>query len=147
MNGKGIIVLFCLGSVFFGCAGKRPSNLGLRDGKLAPCPDKANCVCSQSAEPAHAILPLPYISTAADAMADLKRIVTRMKRSSVVTESPMYLHAEFRSALFRFVDDVEFALDEEARVIHIRSASRIGYSDLGVNRKRVEAIRKAWEKR
>lgn len=114
---------------------------------LAPCPDRPNCVSSQSADKANAIAPLTFKSTASNAIADLKRIVGSMKGASIIQESLTYLHVEFESALFRFVDDVEFCLDNAAKLIHIRSASRIGYSDLGVNRRRVEKIRKAWEQR
>ena len=74
----------------------------------------------------------------------LKKIVVGMKRSRVISSSGLYIHAEFTSALFRFVDDVEFFLDERASVIQVRSSSRIGSSDLGVNRKRVEDIRAAF---
>lgn len=146
MNGKVIIVGF-LKSLLSACSGIRPSNLGVRDGMLAPCPDRPNCVSSQSADKAHAIAPLTFKSTTSNAIADLKRIVGSMKGASIIQESLTYLHVEFESALFRFVDDVEFCLDNAAKLIHIRSASRIGYSDLGVNRRRVEKIRKAWEQR
>jgi uncharacterized protein (DUF1499 family) len=146
MNGKVIIVGF-LKSLLSACSGIRPSNLGVRDGMLAPCPDRPNCVSSQSADKAHAIAPLTFKSTTSNAIADLKRIVGSMKGASIIQESLTYLHVEFESALFRFVDDVEFCLDDAAKLIHIRSASRIGYSDLGVNRRRVEKIRKAWEQR
>ncbi len=146
MNGKVIIIGF-LGSLLSACSGIRPSNLGVRDGMLAPCPDRPNCVSSQSADKAHAIAPLTFKSTAGNAIADLKRIVGSMKKASIIQESLTYLHVEFESALFRFVDDVEFDLDDATKLIHIRSASRIGYSDLGVNRRRVEKIRKAWEQR
>jgi uncharacterized protein (DUF1499 family) len=77
-------------------------------------------------------------------MAKLKRIVQTMPRALIVSETPAYLHAEFTSAVMRFVDDVEFSLDEPARSINVRSASRLGKSDLGVNRKRVEELRSKW---
>ena len=70
----------------------------------------------------------------------LVRIIREMKRATIVTATPSYLHVEFRSALFRFVDDVEFVLDESARLVHFRSASRTGYYDFGVNRRRMEQI-------
>jgi len=68
-----------------------------------------------------------------------------MKRARVVTEDGCYIHVEFTSFVFRFVDDAEFLLDEAVKTIHVRSASRIGYSDLGVNRKRVEMIRSRFD--
>jgi len=70
-----------------------------------------------------------------------------MSRVRIVTAGETYLHAEFTSAVFRFVDDVEFLLDDAEKVVHVRSASRVGHSDLGVNRKRVEALREAFEGR
>jgi uncharacterized protein (DUF1499 family) len=77
-------------------------------------------------------------------MLRLKSIVRSFRRTAVITDTGSYLHAEFTSAVFRFVDDVEFLADDMAKVIHVRSASRLGQSDLGVNRKRVEEIRKRW---
>lgn len=115
---------------------------GLQAGRLAPCPASPNCVCSHDTDPAHAIAPLPFHGPAPAAMLALKRTIAGRPRVRVVAETPGYLHAEFRTAVFRFVDDVEFQLSEEERVIHVRSASRIGYSDLGTNRRRIEAIRR-----
>jgi uncharacterized protein (DUF1499 family) len=132
------------GLLIVSCSGTRPANLGAPNGRLAPCPSSPNCVSSQSRDPEHAIAALPYASSPAEAMAKLKKIVLAMPRTRIVTETPDYLHAEFTSAFFRFVDDVEFSLDEAARSINVRSASRLGRSDLGVNRKRVEEIRSKW---
>jgi uncharacterized protein (DUF1499 family) len=73
-------------------------------------------------------------------LARLRAVITAMPRARIVTSDDNYLHAEFTSALFRFVDDVEFFLDREQRVIHFRSASRVGKSDLGVNRQRMQVI-------
>ncbi len=130
--------------VLIGCQSVRPANIGTHDGKLAPCPSSPNCVSSQSSDDAHRIAPLTYSGRAADAMKKLTAIVQTFPRTSVITVSDSYLHAEFTSALFRFVDDVEFLVDNTAKVIHVRSASRMGYSDLGVNRKRIEQIRLRW---
>ena len=115
---------------------------GLHDGRLAACPDSPNCVCSQDAEAAHAIAPLAFRGSAADAMRALKQVLAGQPLVRVITEAPNYLHAEFRTPLCRFVDDVEFLVVEKAHVIHVRSASRVGYSDLGTNRRRVEALRR-----
>jgi len=130
--------------VLIGCQSLRPANLGTHDGKLAPCPSSPNCVSSQSPDDAHRIAPLSYSGRAADAMKKLTAIVQTFPRTSVITISDSYLHAEFTSAIFRFVDDLEFLVDETAEVIHVRSASRMGYSDLGMNRKRIEQIRLRW---
>jgi len=130
--------------VLIGCQSVRPANLGTHDGKFAPCPSSPNCVSSQSPDDAHRIAPLTHSGRAADAMKKLTAIIQTFPRTSVITISDSYLHAEFTSAIFRFVDDLEFLVDETAEVIHVRSASRMGYSDLGVNRKRIEQIRLRW---
>ena len=130
--------------VLIGCQSVRPANLGTYQGKLAPCPSSPNCVSSQSSDDAHRISPLTFSGRAADAMKKLTAIVQTFPRTTVITVSDRYLHAEVTSAIFRFVDDLEFLVDDAAKVIHVRSASRMGYSDLGVNRKRVEEIRLQW---
>lgn len=122
-------------------AGKRPNNLGVRNGKLAPCPNSPNCVSSQSSDAAHKIAPLTFTSTPENAIAALKSVIESLPRTKIITESKDYLYAEFKSALLGFVDDVEFYLDRNANVIQVRSASRLGQSDLGVNRQRIETIR------
>ncbi|MGF1496405.1 MAG: DUF1499 domain-containing protein [Elainellaceae cyanobacterium] len=131
------------GSSVFSFSGKRPTNLGVKDGKLAVCPASPNCVNSQSpaADEKHSIEPLPLETTPAEAIAQLKTAIEGMERTKIITASDDYLYAEFTSAIMGFVDDVEFYADSEAGVIHVRSASRLGESDLGVNRKRIEAIR------
>jgi len=139
-----MIVFAAAGLLIASCSGSRPGNLGITNGLLAPCPSMPNCVSSQSRDPEHAVAALTCTSSPAEAMAKLKRIVQAMPRTLIVTETPTYLHAEFTSAIMRFVDDVEFSLEESTRSIHIRSASRLGKSDLGVNRKRVEEIRSRW---
>ncbi|MBW4446153.1 MAG: DUF1499 domain-containing protein [Spirirestis rafaelensis WJT71-NPBG6] len=122
-------------------AGNRPNNLGVNNGKLAPCPNSPNCVSSQSSDVGHSIAPLTYNSTPEEAIAKLKSVIESLPRTKIITESNDYLYAEFKSALMGFVDDVEFYLDPKANVIQVRSASRLGQSDLGVNRKRIETIR------
>ena len=137
-------VLIMASMLVIGCTGVRPANLGIKDGKLAPCPSLPNCVSSQSSDREHAVEPLTFPGTVTRAHAALKTIILSMKRSQIITDTDSYMHAEFTSALFRFVDDVEFQFDENAKLIHVRSASRLGNSDLGVNRKRVEEIRARW---
>lgn len=127
----------------FSFSGTRPSNLGVKDGSLAACPGTPNCVSSQAAQTdaEHFIAPLTYQGDAAEAIAQLKSVIQSMERTAIVNETENYLYAEFTTALMGFVDDVEFYLDPTAGVIHVRSASRLGQSDLGVNRKRIEEIR------
>ena len=124
--------------------GERPKDLGVRDGKLAACPSTPNCVCSQASDAVYAIAPLRFDGSPEEAWRRLRQVLADQPRTHIVREEGDYLHVECTSLLFRFVDDVEFVLDRDARVIHFRSASRIGRSDLGVNRQRMEAIRQAF---
>jgi uncharacterized protein (DUF1499 family) len=124
-----------------GCSGTRPSTLGVKEGRLAPCPNSPNCVSTQSTDEKHRIDPIAYATSMEEARKRLEKIVRAMPRTKVVRLEEDYMHLECRSKLFRFVDDVEFWFDDANKVIHCRSASRKGYSDLGVNRKRVEQIR------
>ncbi|MCK9391703.1 MAG: DUF1499 domain-containing protein [Syntrophales bacterium] len=135
-------------SLFFICActGTRSADMGAQDSRLRPCPDRPNCVSSQSADPRHAIRPLSYQGTRPDANERLLKLLGSMPRVQVVTATPDYIHAKFASRVFRFVDDVEFVFDGADKNIQVRSAARLGYSDFGVNRKRVETIRDAFEK-
>lgn len=122
---------------------RRPDNLGVKDGRLAPCRRTPNCVSSQ-ADPAdreHCIAPIPFKGSALEAMVVAKRAVESMQRATIVREERGYLYAEFRSRLLGYVDDVELAYDEKAGVFHVRSASRLGRRDFGVNRKRIEELR------
>jgi uncharacterized protein (DUF1499 family) len=121
---------------------RRPSSLGAVAGRLAPCPDSPNCVSSQAGDPLHQTAPLPYSGRTADALARLRRIVEAMPRATVIAAKDDYLYVEFRSRLFRFVDDVEFLAVPAEQVIHIRAAARAGMSDFGINRQRLEAIRR-----
>ncbi|MGH8747261.1 MAG: DUF1499 domain-containing protein [Burkholderiales bacterium] len=124
-------------------AGKRPTNLGLHDGRFAPCRRSPNCVSSQAdaADAVHYVAPIPFQGTPVEAMAAVRRAVDGMPRATVLRHEPDYLYAQFRSRLLGFVDDVEFAYDQKAGVIQVRSASRLGRRDFGVNRARIEAIR------
>jgi uncharacterized protein (DUF1499 family) len=123
----------------------RPAHLGLKDGRLAPCPESPNCVSTQTDDAEHRIDAIRFTGTAADAKAKLKKAVAALPRAAIVTESADYLHVECTSLIFRFVDDVEFWIDEPNQVIHCRSASRVGRSDFGANRTRMEAICKMFE--
>lgn len=128
-----------------GCHTMRPGSLGPRDGRLADCPETPNCVSSQARDEAHRVAPFPLAGTGAAAIERLAGLVRSLPRARVVAATDTYLRAEFRSAVFRFVDDAEFLVDEAAGVIHVRSAARAGYNDLGVNRRRIEVIRARWD--
>jgi uncharacterized protein (DUF1499 family) len=115
--------------------------LGVTDGRLSKCPRSPNCVSSQADDKRHAIEPFRYQEALTEARGRLVVILKAMPRSNVVTVHEDYVHAEFRSRLFGFVDDLEFSLDEDRKIIDLRSASRTGYYDFGMNRKRMERIR------
>jgi uncharacterized protein (DUF1499 family) len=140
VNGKRVLFVFSV-LMITQCSGDRLADLGVTYGKLSPCPDSPNCVSSQSTDKKHYIQPLRYQDRLPEARDRVISVLHSMDRSTVVTVQENYIHAEFTSRLFRFVDDVEFYFDDEHKTIHLRSASRTGYSDLGVNRKRVEHIR------
>ena len=122
-------------------AGSRPDNLGVYSGRLAPCPSSPNCVSSYSQDAEHGIAPISYDSDPEMVIANLKQIIESMPQTNIVKEDEDYLYVEFTSKIMGFVDDVEFYVDRDANVIQVRSASRLGESDLGVNRDRVETIR------
>lgn len=125
----------------FSFSGDRPTNLGLKNGSLGTCPTSPNCVSSQSSDPEHQIAALTYQSTPAEAIAQLKATIEAIENAKIITAEDNYIYAEFTSKLMGFVDDVEFYVDPEAKIIQVRSASRLGESDLGVNRQRIEDIR------
>ena len=124
------------------CAGFGVENEKTSHDHLAGCPDRSNCVSSEAKDPRHAIAPMVLIGDTSTSWAAIQAILGRMPRSTVVKATDRYLHVTFKSGLFRFVDDLELKLDPQSGVIAIRSASRVGYFDLGANRRRVESIRK-----
>lgn len=126
----------------FAQSGAQPTGAG--GGSLKSCPKSPNCVSSQASDPEHSIAPIAYSGSRTEAYARLKKVLTEMKRTTIISEKEDYLHAESKSLIFRFVDDVEFYFPTTEKVIHVRSASRVGNSDMGVNRKRVEEIRKRY---
>ena len=109
--------------------------------RLPPCPSSPNCVSTQAQDEGHAIAPISYRKPRAEAKEALKEVIRSIPRMQLVEEDETYLHYEATSLLLRFVDDVEFLFDDQAKIIHFRSASRTGYGDLGVNRKRMEQVR------
>jgi uncharacterized protein (DUF1499 family) len=138
------VVALTLGGRALGLfAGKPPSNLGVKDGRLATCPSSPNCVASQAdpADTAHFIAPIAFKGDAGAAWRALRETVAASERVKIVDEQDGYLRADFATKLLGFVDDVEFLLEAPARLIHVRSASRLGRRDFGVNRARIEALR------
>ena len=136
-----------LARVFVQYRSPMPAGLGVRDGRLRPCPTTPNCVSTQAAESdlAHHIEPIPYNGDLSAARQKLVAIIEEMPRATFIANESNYIHVGYRSFLWGFIDDVEFFLDEESGLIHSRSAARLGYGDLGVNRQRLEAIRLAFE--
>lgn len=122
----------------------RPTNLGIANGQLTACPGTPNCVSTEAADEGHAIAPLTFNGNPADAFQRLKSAVEAQSGARLIAARVDYLYFEFTTPLMGFIDDVEFRLDAESRTIHFRSASRLGRSDLGTNRKRMEQIRRAF---
>ncbi len=125
-------------------AGTQPDNLGVNDQTLISCPSSPNCVSSQSSDPEHYIEPITFEGSTTEAIAALKQIIENQDRTKIVAETDDYFYAQFTSRWMGFVDDVEFFVDQPKGVIDVRSASRLGESDLGVNRQRIEQIRQAF---
>ncbi len=123
--------------------GVPPTDLGVQEDQLRPCPATPNCVVSQNADASHAIEPLTYTGDRRSAQATLVKILGVVPRTQIVEQTEGYIRAESQSRLLGFVDDLEFYLPTDQPVIQVRSASRLGESDLGVNRRRVEQIRLA----
>jgi len=121
--------------------GKRERKTGVVDGKFYPCATTPNCVSTQATDDKHKIEPLNYTGSQEEAKNMILEIINSLKRTKVITQTQDYIHVEFRTATFRFVDDVEFYFDDSNKIIHFKSASRVGYSDMGVNRKRMVNIR------
>jgi uncharacterized protein (DUF1499 family) len=119
---------------------RKPANVGVPTMKLAPCPSKDNCVCSQD-EGESRIDPLPLGVNPNRTWIALREMVRNGERMTLVVDEPFYLHVESRTAVFGFVDDLEFVRDSDARVIHVRSAARSGKYDFNANRRRIERIR------
>ncbi len=128
-----------------GCSAPRPDNLGLKNNLLLSCPKSPNCVLSQASDPKHQIHPIHYTSSVEIAKEKLIKVIQSMDGTRIITQDEVYWHVEFTTRWLRFIDDVEFYFPESEALIHLRSASRSGYWDLGVNRKRVEEIRSRFE--
>lgn len=123
-----------------GCAGEHPTNLGVREDMLNSCPSSPNCVSSQATDERHRIAALEFRDKPDSAFNRLKLVLSQRSDIAIVKELPGYLQVELRTRFF--IDDGEFLLDRERNIIHVRSASRLGYSDLGKNRSRLEDIRR-----
>ena len=143
--GLALHVLTATGDTVF--SWKRPDNLGVKDGRLAPPKTTPNCVSSQAdpADAEHYIAPIAYKADAAAAMAAARKAVESMEGATVIRQDGNYLYAEYRTKIMKYVDDLELLYDAGAGVFHVRSASRLGRRDFGVNRARVESLRRRLE--
>ena len=121
-----------------------PNNLGVQNGRLAPCPESPNCVSSYETDEVHGMAGIEFTGETAVAQEKLRAIIQAMPNSTLITDEPGYLHAEFRSPTMRFIDDVEFYFDEADGLIQFRSAARLGYADMDANRKRMAEIQAAY---
>lgn len=148
MTYKMILLALCLlglGLFTTACSSSAPDSLGVKNGKLAPCPNSPNCISSQATDKEHSIAALK-ISGNTDAVMQRLADTIKTMNGKVITIKGPYLHAEFRSKVFRFVDDLECYYDEAKELIELRSAARLGYSDFSVNRNRAEELRALFKK-
>jgi len=121
----------------------KPGPLGVREGRLAACPQSPNCVSSQATDESQFVAPFQY--TGERPTDRLQEVLEQLPRVTIISKTDGYLHAEFKSEYMGFIDDVEFYFVPEESLIHVRSASRLGRSDFGVNKERIEKIRSLWE--
>ena len=135
-----LVLIGASGMFFLSFSSKSPDNLGVKNGRFLPLPDSPNGVSTQATATSQRMEPIPFTGNAAEEMKRIVAAVNSVPRSKIVQQDSHYLRAEFTSLLFRFVDDVEFFIDDKDNVVQFRSASRIGYSDLGVNRRRMDLL-------
>ena len=145
--GVAMLAVLAILALLPGCADSRAAGIDATTGGLAVCPGSPNCVCSTTHPegPAGAVIdPFTYSGAKADAHRRLLAALAQEPRTTVVSDDGTYVHATCISLIFRFVDDVELLIDDARHRIEVRSLSRVGYSDLGVNRRRVERLRAAF---
>ncbi|MBT4184059.1 MAG: DUF1499 domain-containing protein [Deltaproteobacteria bacterium] len=123
----------------------RPHNIGLKNNLLVACPRSPNCVLSQASDAKHKIKPIYYSTSVEMAKERLNQVILSFRDAQIITQNEVYWHVKFTTRWLGFIDDVEFYFPESEALIHLRSASRSGYWDLGANRKRVEEIRSRFE--
>ena len=145
----GIVVIISIGLVSFlailSIISRKKPSIGLINGRLRPCPNRPNCVCSEDKDLPSYVKPLAFSGPAKSNWDRAKQIIHEMG-GKIVLEDDFYLWATFNTRIFRFVDDLELRMDKENGVIHIRSSSQVGYSDMGANRRRIENFRARFSK-
>ncbi len=111
--------------------------------QLAPCPSSPNCFSTKE-ETNRKIKPLAFVGSLEESKSRLKELIAGMERTKLVEEQATFLHFTFTTKIFEFVDDVTFEFDEANRIIHFRSASRVGWSDIWANKRRMKRICREW---
>ncbi len=131
-----------------GCSASKPDDLGIDDGQLKPCPSSPNCVSTQAdtSDDEHYMAPIQYEGSTEDAKKKIMVVIDEMPRTEVLKNKDNYIHVTFTTRIMRFVDDVEFYLPPDEKLIHFRSASRVGYSDMGKNRDRMNTVKEKFAK-
>jgi len=144
MKRPGARLVLVLAVASIGCAGARPTTLGSSGSGLAPCPESPNCVSTSASSEQHGLAPYTLALPVSAAWPAIEQAVTALPGTVVVTSTPGYLHAESTSRLMRYVDDLEIRVSASGgEQLEVRSASRVGYGDMGVNRARADALRAA----
>lgn len=139
-----LLIVLLIGRLLYLSVTSKAPDAKLQNGVLRPCPQTPNCISSEDDESLYKIEPLSYDSSSEQAWNDLKAAIEKTG-GKIMQSSDTYLWATYTSRIFRFVDDMEFRLLPEKKTIHVRSGSRVGHSDLGVNRKNVERLRKQFD--
>jgi uncharacterized protein (DUF1499 family) len=129
-------------TILYGCSGNPTEHNNSGSSGFLDCPDTPNCVSSLAKNPKHQVEPFKLKKDSKTSWDVVRKTVGLLSRTNIVSADKSNIHAECRSIIFRFVDDLALHLSPSNGIIHIRSASRTGYSDLGVNRRRVENLRK-----
>jgi uncharacterized protein (DUF1499 family) len=135
-----IALLFVCCFTVSGCATSGHVRSGVIGGKLLDCPNAPKCVSTQSENERHRMEPISFSGRVQDAQSTIISIIKGMKNSEIITVSEDYVYVQFKTSVFRFIDDVEFYFDSKEKLIHFRSSARFGYYDWKVNRKRMEYV-------
>lgn len=138
-----IVALFVGFFIYVNISNKLPEGLGITDGELLSCPSSPNCVSTQASpeDVEHYAEPIIYTGDRMKTQLSIESFILSKGNAHLVSSTLGYVHFEVKSALIGYIDDVEFYLPEGDSVVHMRSASRVGYSDFGNNRERVRQIR------
>ena len=146
---KPIYLLLFFSLFLANCTGSRPDDLGIRSGKLKPCPPTPNCVSSMEnpSDKEHYMSPVAFSRSVPELIYVIKKSIENRPRTQIIKEEPAYIYFENTSLIMRYVDDSEFFVDEKKKELHFRSASRLGSSDIGVNRKRMSELLEAIQKK